>query len=214
MIRRLILPFLLALAALGQAPPAPVNPAERFNKIFTSPDPPFNPKPNQFLVDTVKGLHPGKALDVGMGQGRNSLYLAQQGWDVTGVDISTEGTRLAREQAAKLGVKLNAVLQSADDFDYGKDQWDLVIGMFMHQIFSRNADKIRAGLKPGGLVVVEAFYDDMSKAIDRPLGYKTNELLRSFDGLRILFYEDRTGPADWSRGEQRPIVRFIAKKEK
>src|SRR4249919_967050 len=53
---------------------------ERWNRILTSPVPRFNTKPNAFLVDVTRGLTPGKALDVGMGQGRNALYLAQQGW--------------------------------------------------------------------------------------------------------------------------------------
>ena len=83
----------------------------------------------------------------------------------------------------------------------------------MHQIFSRNASKIRDGLKPGGLVVVEAFHADEGKALGRPLGYQSNELLRAFDGLRILHYEDRPGPADWNPGADQPIVRLIAKKE-
>ena len=208
--RAFALPFLLlAGAALAQTPNAPANPSERWNKIFTSPNPTFNTQPNRFLVETLKGRKPGKALDVGMGQGRNSLYLAQQGWEVTGVDISEEGIRIARDQAAKLGVKLNTVLRSADEFDFGKNQWDLVAGLFMHEIFSRNASRIREGLKPGGFVVVEGYH----QAPERQFGYKTNELLRDFDGLRIVFYEDRIGPADWSGGKDQPIVRFIARKE-
>ena len=61
---------------------------------------------------------------VARGQGRNSLWLAQQDWDVTGVDISEEGIRLAQEQAAKIGVKLNAPLRSADECDDGHHQWE------------------------------------------------------------------------------------------
>src|SRR5262245_27594799 len=51
----------------------------------------FNLKPNRLLVEAVKDLKPGLALDVGMGQGRNALYLAQQGWEVTGIDLAEEG---------------------------------------------------------------------------------------------------------------------------
>jgi len=120
----------------------------RWNKIFTDPKSNFIRNPNAFLVETVKPLNPGRALDVGMGQGRNALWLAQQGWEVTGADISEEGIRLAREQAIKIGVRLNTVLKSADEFDYGRDQWHLIIGIFMHDIYARNAAKIVEGLKP------------------------------------------------------------------
>jgi predicted O-methyltransferase YrrM len=179
--------------------------------VFTNPNATFNRNPNAFLVETVKPLKPGRALDIGMGQGRNSLWLAQQGWDVTGVDISEEGVRLAQEQAAKIGVKLNTVLKSADEFDYGRDQWDLIIGIFMHGTFNRNAAKIVEGLKPGGLVVVEGFYRGGTGS---PLyGRPANELLRVFNGLRITHYQDLTAPADWAGSRPREIVRLVARKE-
>src|SRR5712664_3614565 len=59
----------------------------RWNKFLTLDTTRFNLKPNALLVNTAKNLKPGKALDLGMGQGRNSIFLAKEGWDVTGVDI-------------------------------------------------------------------------------------------------------------------------------
>ena len=59
---------------------------DTWNRILTSPTPAFNVQPNAFLVRMIKGVRPGTALDVGMGQGRNAIYLAQQGWAVTGFD--------------------------------------------------------------------------------------------------------------------------------
>jgi 2-polyprenyl-3-methyl-5-hydroxy-6-metoxy-1,4-benzoquinol methylase len=75
----------------------------------------------------ARPLKPGTALDVGMGQGRNSIWLAQHGWEVTGFDLSDVGVKLARERAEKLGVKLNAVVQSAEEFDFGKNRWDMIV---------------------------------------------------------------------------------------
>src|SRR5258707_11019010 len=63
---------------------------------------------NKFLAETVKGRAPGKALDIGMGQGRNSLFLAALGWDVTGFDISAVGVKQAQAEAQKRGRKINA----------------------------------------------------------------------------------------------------------
>jgi hypothetical protein len=60
----------------------------------------FNPQPNKFLAEMVNGRRSGLALDVAMGQGRNALYLASQGWRVTGIDISDEAcVRRARPPA-------------------------------------------------------------------------------------------------------------------
>ena len=57
---------------------------ERWNRILTAPEPRFNTAPNAFLIAVTTGVKPGRALDVGMGQGRNTIYLAQHGWDSVG----------------------------------------------------------------------------------------------------------------------------------
>ncbi len=63
----------------------------RWNKLLTRDTTyKFNEEPNALLMETVKRQKPGKALDLGMGQGRNSIYLAMNGWEVTGVDIADE----------------------------------------------------------------------------------------------------------------------------
>jgi ubiquinone/menaquinone biosynthesis C-methylase UbiE len=212
MVCRYALSSFLAIAAFAQAPAA-VDQRERWNKVFTNPEARINREANAFLQKTVEGRKPGKALDVGIGMGRNSLWLASKGWEVTGIDISDAGIKLAQDAARKQGLKLNTVLVSADDFDYGTDQYDLVIGMFMHQIFSRNSAKVVKALKPGGMVVVEAYHADTSKLVQRPLGYGNNELLRAFDALRIRFYEELTTNADYSPDQAAPIVRMIAIRE-
>jgi hypothetical protein len=67
--------------------------AERWNAFFTADRPRFNVMPNAFLVQMAEPRQPGTALDVGMGQGRNSLWLARQAWQVTGFDPATQGPR-------------------------------------------------------------------------------------------------------------------------
>jgi 2-polyprenyl-3-methyl-5-hydroxy-6-metoxy-1,4-benzoquinol methylase len=74
----------------------------------------FNHEPNRFLMNSVRGRAPGMALDLGMGQGRNALYLATKGWKVTGVDISDEGVRLAREAATKQKLAVDAIEADLD----------------------------------------------------------------------------------------------------
>lgn len=170
---------------------------------------------NAFLAEAIKGRTPGRALDIGMGEGRNALFLATQGWEVTGFDISDVGVKLAREAAQKRGMKLDAIVEDVDRFDYGREQWDLVVGMYMHGMITRNARKVIESLKLGGLVVVEGFHRDVNRRglLGDELGYRSNELLRAFDGLRVIHYEDTVGPADWRSGQPAPIVRFIGVRE-
>jgi 2-polyprenyl-3-methyl-5-hydroxy-6-metoxy-1,4-benzoquinol methylase len=89
----------MKLAVLGLLLTAPAFPqADEYNPIYRGDaGEVFSRKPNAFLVEMLRHRRPGTALDVGMGQGRNSIFLAQQGWEVTGFDPSDEGVRQAPE---------------------------------------------------------------------------------------------------------------------
>src|SRR5438045_2815506 len=66
-----------------------------WDKVYAGSNPIFLQTPSAVVMRAIEGLKPGKALDIGMGQGRNSVYLAAQGWDVTGFDPSGEAVRMA-----------------------------------------------------------------------------------------------------------------------
>ena len=169
---------------------------------------------NKFLAETVRGKKPGKALDIGMGQGRNSLFLAALGWDVTGFDISEVAVKQAQDQARKRRLKLTAQVGDVDKYNYGKARWDLVVGMYMHDYLTRNADKIVVSLKPGGMLVIEGIHRDVAKANlqGKAYGHRTNDLLKVFGKLRVKHYEDTMSTADWERsgGKPVPVVRLLA----
>jgi len=209
---RYLLWGMFGLCLLAQTPTLQQQ-KERWNKVFAGSELPFTRQPNAFLLKSVQGKTPGAALEIGMGQGRNTIAMARLGWDVTGIDISDEGIRQAVAEAKKQNVKIHAIVASADDFDYGSERYDLIYATFEQQVVTNNADKLVPALKPGGMVVIEGFQADISKEAGRPLGHGVNELLRAFDRLRIVFYEDTVGPADWNDGKAAPIVRFIARKE-
>lgn len=193
------------------------KPAEkdRWNRVYSNPQPVFNNSPNALLVDAVRGRRPGMALDLGMGQGRNALYLAQQGWTVTGVDISDVALGQARAQAEKLNVKLTTVLLDAKDFDFGSERWDLVALIYFPA--RPYVARIRQSLKPGGIVVVEAFHRDSGEK--RRLGdgvvFGSNDLVKLFEDFRVLRYDDVLAPSDWGpSGSREParLVRLVAQK--
>src|SRR6476469_6699280 len=87
----------------------------------------LNEKPNALLVETVKGLKPGTALDADMGEGRNAIYLAQQGWQVTGVDVAEKALAYAQARAKKLGVPLATEVADMAKYDWGTNKWDLIV---------------------------------------------------------------------------------------
>jgi SAM-dependent methyltransferase len=184
---------------------------ERWNRILTSPTPVFNTKPNAYLVQMTKGVPPGKALDVGMGQGRNALYLAQQGWEVTGFDPAEKAVAAANAEAGRLGLKLTTLTVGDEEFDFGKDKWDLVVLSYVS--LRHIGQRVFDSLKPGGRVIVEGFHRDATK--NGPIGdgvvFDTNELLTIFNKFRILHYEDVQGVGDFGLRDTR-LVRLCAQK--
>ena len=184
---------------------------ERWNKILTAEKPRFNTNPNAFLVEMAKGRKPGTALDVGMGQGRNAIWLAQQGWDVTGFDPAEKAVELARQTAQKLGENLKTEIKGMEDFDFGDRRWDLIL---LSYVGGRELkDTVQRALKPGGIVVVEAFHRDATKGgnIGAAVVFDTGELVSLFPQLRVVRYEEPVTDADFGQGKVR-VARYCGER--
>jgi len=104
--------YLPGAAALALQDPLPPDKAKSiWNGVYSDQDAHVTGYPNRFLADAVEGWTAGRALDIGMGQGRNSLFLARLGWNVSGVDISDKGIEIAQKDAEKAHVKIDCVVQ-------------------------------------------------------------------------------------------------------
>lgn len=206
----------LLLAGLARLHGQPPDARGQWNKIYSDPAFPYKTERNDFLAEVIKGRTPGKALDLGTGRGRNALYLASQGWQVTGVDISDDAIRTATAEAARAGLTVTFLRQDFDAFDVGQGQWDLIAGIYMGDLVTTQAARLITGLKPGGLLVVENFARDINQPArvgGAPLGYSANQLLDVFKDLRVRRYEDTTAIADWGRQSATvPVVRFVGEK--
>jgi SAM-dependent methyltransferase len=113
--------------------------------------------PNRFLVDEVGDLTPGTALDVACGEGRNAIWLAEQGWQVVGVDFSAVALDKARRLAAARGVAVEWVEGDLVTWE-PPDGYDLVVVLYLQlpaasrrQVLGRMARSVAAG---GTMLVV------------------------------------------------------------
>lgn len=116
--------------------------------------------PNATLVDLVAGLTPGRAVDLGCGEGADAIWLARQGWTVTGVDISPTAVARAQAAATASGLSTDQVRFEAHDLSSWQphDRIDLVTASFFHsreelprtEILRRAA----AAVAPGGHVAI------------------------------------------------------------
>ncbi|HXW07920.1 MAG TPA: class I SAM-dependent methyltransferase [Vicinamibacterales bacterium] len=195
--------------------PAQQNPADRardfWNKEFADGKVLLQKGPSPLLVTHIKGRKPGSALDIGMGQGRNAVYLAEQGWDVTGVDLSDVAVGQAKANAATKGVRLQAVVSDLDAFDFGTDRWDLITSFYMHGWHRRSPTdvpgRIYRALRPGGLLIVEGFREPPNT-----VGLRTEVLAREYGRMHIIRNENVSEYPAWYEAERTPLVFFVAEK--
>jgi 2-polyprenyl-3-methyl-5-hydroxy-6-metoxy-1,4-benzoquinol methylase len=192
-----------------------------YDRLFSKPltgDPEkdgFTSTPSVFMMESVKGLTPGKALDVGAGQGRNAVWLAQQGWDVTGIDISGVGLAVAEANAKKAGTGISTVKTTYQDYDYGAEQWDLIVMILSWAPVSDPAfaARLHASLRPGGVVIFEHVLETEKQSFPAYVqGLPPNALLSHFKDFQIQKYEEGVWPGDWG-GPPAELVRMIARKK-
>src|SRR5260370_16370699 len=105
----------------------PTLEADYWDRFYLNPESKVNRAPNAFLVEKTKGRLPGVALDYAMGEGRNSIFLGQLGWQVWGFDPSVAGVALANKRAAALGLTLHTAAVSDNKFDFGRNPFDLIL---------------------------------------------------------------------------------------
>jgi 2-polyprenyl-3-methyl-5-hydroxy-6-metoxy-1,4-benzoquinol methylase len=192
-----------------------------YDKIFSKPltgDPKkdgFTSTPSLFMMEATKELKPGKALDVGAGQGRNAVWLALKGWEVTGIDISSVGLAKASANAKKAGTSIRTVKTTYQDYDFGNDKWDLIVMILSWAPVSDPTfvARLNASLRPGGILVFEHVLETKNQSFPAYVhGLAPNALLKHFKNFHIQKYEEGVWPGDWG-GPPADLVRMIAIKK-
>ena len=114
-------------------------------------------RPNQVLVEEVSGLRPGRALDLGAGEGRNAVWLAEQGWQVTAVDFSQVALERAAAVAKRAGVRVDLVAADLTEYTPAAATFDLVVVLYLHlppDARHRVLDQAGLALRPGGRLLI------------------------------------------------------------
>mmetsp|Transcript_18184 Transcript_18184/g.25025 ORF Transcript_18184/g.25025 Transcript_18184/m.25025 type:complete len:211 (-) Transcript_18184:381-1013(-) len=123
----------------------------------------YGTEPNDFLkliIPTLNIPKGSKCLMLADGEGRNGVYMAQLGYDVTSVDYSSVGIEKTKQLASSKSVTVEAIVADLATFDLGKNQWDCVVGIFCHfppPIRSKLLGAIPAAMKKGGYCVLECY---------------------------------------------------------
>ena len=141
---------------------------ERWNERYSKPEYHFGTEPNAFLKSQRHLLKPGmKALAVADGEGRNGVWLAEQGLDVHTFDLSPNGIAKARTLAAARGVTLRIDQGDIHQWKWPEAVYDVVVVIFIQFSPGPERDKVFAGLKralkPGGLLLMEGYRPEQLK---------------------------------------------------
>lgn len=132
-----------------------------WDERYSGEDFAYGTAPNDFLVEAVQYLPPkGRVLCLADGEGRNSVYLAEQGFEVVGVDSSPVGLTKAEKLAKERNVKIETVLADLADFEIKADSFNAVISIFCHLlpgIMEKVHKQIVRGLRKGGVLVLEGY---------------------------------------------------------
>lgn len=123
----------------------------------------YGTAPNGFLVDMVHMLPSGRVLCLGAGEGRNAVYLAQQGYEVTAVDGSTVGLQKAQQLARQHQVSITTVVADLSTFVIEPGYWQGMVSIFCHlpsAIRRPLYQRVQQGLAPGGVFINESFTPD------------------------------------------------------
>jgi cyclopropane fatty-acyl-phospholipid synthase-like methyltransferase len=132
-----------------------------WNERFGEPGFMYGDQPNDFLKANALTLKPGgKILCLAEGEGRNAVYLATQGFDVTCVDFSESGLKKTQKLSESHGVSVCTVCADLHHFNIEHEAWDgivMIFGHFNEGLRASLYERMRAGLKPGGTLLMEVY---------------------------------------------------------
>jgi 2-polyprenyl-3-methyl-5-hydroxy-6-metoxy-1,4-benzoquinol methylase len=167
------------------------------------------PAPDDWVTQHVSSLPPGKALEFACGLGQNALWLAEHGWQVDAVDVSTVGLDSAAKLARRMGQHVHWIAADLDDFTPAAAAYDLVV-IFRYLDRVRLPELVRTALRPGGWLVYETY---SQAQLARPDSHIRNpaftlsegELPRLFANFEVVAYAE-------VELSDRSVARLVARK--
>ena len=155
----------------------------------------YGTEPNVFLKDMHAALS-GQVLTIAEGEGRNAVFLAGQGLDVTAWDYAKSGLEKVSKLAATQGVRVNTELVDLAEVEWQQNQWDGIVNVFGHfpgEVRQKTLQGVKEAVRPGGYFIAEVYSHNQipyqsggPKELD--FLYRPEEFLREFSDWRIVHF--------------------------
>lgn len=165
----------------------------------------YGTAPNEFLVEQVHRIPSGPVLCLAEGEGRNAVYLAQQGYEVHAVDLSSVGRDKAMTLAANAGIQLRYDVGDLAHLKIEPQSWSGIVSIFAHSPSAlRHAlhQKVVSGLQPGGVFVLEAFSPHQLNSSglggpkDLDMLMSLHDLKKELAGLTLVLAQETIRPVN------------------
>jgi len=182
----------------------------QWDERYASTELVWSAEANRFVVEELAGLPPGRALDLGAGEGRNAIWLAEHGWQVTAVDFSTVGLDKGAKLAESRGVSVDWVEADLLAYRPAAEAYDLVLLAYVHLLpddFEALLSQAAAALAHGGtLLVVGHDVDNIARGYGGPqvpeILHRADAVVSALPGLRIQRAGQARRPVQTPEGER------------
>lgn len=189
-----------------------------FDKYYANEKCYWGLKPSKLVEEILKYKKSGSVLDLGCGEGRNALFLAKKGFDVTGIDISKEGIKKLERIAKEYNVKIKSFVQEISNFPC--INYDIIMSIVTLHFFEKDeigrlVEKIKNYTSENGLNIISVF-TEKNPYKKFPYLFKQDELRNLYENWEILHYREFITPLKKRKNRlfRRSIAELIAKKIK
>jgi SAM-dependent methyltransferase len=201
---------------------------QKWDERYKEPGFAYGKDPNQFFKEWLQKFKPGSLLMPADGEGRNGVFAAGLGWDVTSFDISSEGRSKALMLAREHGVRLDYRVGDLEELDFEGESFDAIGLVYAHFSADKKSGfhrKLDACLRPGGLMILEAFSKKhlSFNALDPKAGgpkdlgmlYSEEEIAVDFKNYELLLLREeevRLHEGKYHDGKS-AVIRFVGRKK-
>ena len=201
---------------------------ERWNDRYSKDEFAYGENPNNYLKEQLEKLDPGKILFAAEGEGRNAVFAAKLGWEVSAFDISIEGKNKALRLAEANNVTIEYKVGELETLNYDNDQFDAIALIYAHfpaeikSLYHKTLDKY---LRTKGIIIFEAFskkhieYLEKNQNVGGPkeieMLFSIDEIISDFRNYEIIELEEKEielneGLFHNGKGS---VIRFVGQKK-